>query len=118
MAAKCICPADLDKRIEIQKSTESVDSGGYGDVTPTWSRLDELWAKIEPTGSREFYRASQVYAAMTHLVTIRYRRGLTPKMRVVYRDQRSNVTRYFGITGIIDPDEAHILLQLACTEAA
>jgi SPP1 family predicted phage head-tail adaptor len=111
MQTQTIAAGELNKRIELQVSTESVDAAGYGDVTPTWKRLDGVWAKIESGGGREFYRASQVYSTMTHLVTIRYRKGLTTKHRVKFG------TRVFGIVGIENPDEAGVLLRLACFEA-
>jgi SPP1 family predicted phage head-tail adaptor len=112
MATDCICARELNKRIELQKVAESADSGGFGDATPTWSHFRNASAKIETTGAREFYRASQTFSQMTHLLTIRYLKGLTTKHRVKYG------TRIFGITGIINVNEDNRWLRLACLEAA
>lgn len=112
-----IAAGDLDRRVIIQQATESVDSAGYGDATPSWADFPngKVWAKIDTGGSREFYRASQTYTTMTHLVTVRYRPGLTTRMRLSYR--KGTQTRYLNITGIINSGEADVELQLACSEA-
>ena len=103
---------ELDRRIEIQKVSESVDASGYGDATPAWTLFRKVWAKIETTGGREFYRASQTFSQMSHLITIRYLQGLTTKHRIKYG------SRIFGIQGVINVNEAGVLLRIPCLEAA
>lgn len=111
MAKECICAADLEHRIEIQEPTESVDSAGYGDATPAWNTVMKAWAKIDTTGSREFYRASQTHGTITHLITIWHRKGITIKHRVKFGN------RVMGIAGIVNPGERSETLQLACIES-
>jgi SPP1 family predicted phage head-tail adaptor len=114
MAKECLCANDLQHRISIESPTESADSGGYGDVTPTWKQEAKAWAMIETLGSREVYRAQQTYAATTHVITIRYSRqaaDFTTKMRVKFG------ARYLYITGLVNIDERNDWIRLFCTEA-
>lgn len=105
-----VAAGDLDKRVTLQVSSESVDAGGWGEATETWRDVQKLWASIDTGGSREFYRASQVVATMTHLVTIRYRTDVTTKHRLKYK------TRVLNIGGIENPGEHNVMLRLSCTE--
>lgn len=111
MAKNCICAADLRHYLEIQTVSESATSGGAGETTETWSTEAKVWAKIDTQGSREVFRASQVYPTATHVVTIRYRTGMTTKKRLKFG------TRILGITGIENPQEENVMLLLTCVEA-
>ena len=106
-----IAAGDLDKRVTLQVASESVDAGGYGDPTPTWTDVKKIWANFNDGTSREFFRAQQVYPILTHLVTIRYRADVTVKHRLKYG------TRVFNIAGVTNPGLHNVLLRLACVEA-
>lgn len=86
----------LRHRVTIQQATETQDS--YGAVVQSWSTLANVWASIEARTGRETFTAAQVYATADHIITIRHRSDVTPKMRITYG------ARTFGIEGAVDPD--------------
>lgn len=67
--------------------------------------LENIWAAIEPISSSETYGASQIQSTATTRFRIRFRRGITAKMRVkVSRDRSSpDQVDYYDIEG--DPIE-------------
>jgi SPP1 family predicted phage head-tail adaptor len=67
--------------------------------------LADIWAAIEPISSTEIYGASQIQSTATTRIRIRYRPGITAKMRVkVSRDRSSpDLVDYYDIEG--DPIE-------------
>lgn len=98
----------LRRRITLER-LEQVPDGGGG-YTETWVALATLWAAVEPLRGNERFQAQQVSNTLTHKVTIRYRAGVTPKMRIVYG------SHVFAIEAVIDPEERHERLELLCSE--
>lgn len=70
----------LDRRVEIQRATEVQDS--FGQVTQTWVLQAAVWAKFEPAGGAEGFTAEQRSSRAGAVFTIRYRAGITPRMRI------------------------------------
>jgi SPP1 family predicted phage head-tail adaptor len=101
----------LTQLVSIYQFTESADSHGYGEAIPSQVLFHKVWAGIETQSGREFFRASQVYPTLTHLVTIRYLRGLTPKMKIVFGGRALN------ILAVIDVGALGIKMQVPCAEA-
>jgi SPP1 family predicted phage head-tail adaptor len=100
----------LNKKISIESNAAARDS--HGQDVESWSpHLTDIWASIDPVRGREFFAARQFNAEVTHKVTIRYRTGISPQMRVEYQG------RYFRIEAVIDPNERHEALELMCVEA-
>jgi len=98
----------LNHRITIERATESANS--YGERTKTWSEFATMWASIEPLTGREFYQSKQIGTETTHNVTIRYKAGITQKMRVKYG------SRYFDIESVINEKERGVKMFLMCKE--
>ena len=98
----------LRHRITIQEATETQDV--YGEPDVSWSEFVQAWASVEPIGSREYFASNRENADITHRVRMRYRPGITHKMRVLYG------TRAFDIESIIDARESHRSLELLCRE--
>lgn len=71
---------ELDRRVEIQRTTEVQDS--FGQVNLTWVQLAQVWARFEPGGGGESFVAEQRSSRAQAAFTIRYRAGITPRMRV------------------------------------
>lgn len=65
----------LQQRIESQND--------MSEVVWTWEDVCPMWAEIAPLTGREFFAAQQVQAEATHNVTIRWRPGVTAKMRFI-----------------------------------
>ncbi len=99
----------MNKRVKLQSPSRSSDEAGG--ATVTWTDVASIWAAIEPlTGKEPYVVAQQLQGQVSHKVTIRYRSGLTPGMRVLYD------SRIFDVKSVIDPKERHSILILACEE--
>jgi len=99
----------LRHRVTIQRATEG-SADAMGEKALTWAELYTVWAAVMPEASREFYRASQVHAEMTHLISIRYRSGITNS------DRLRIGSRYLNIVAIQNVDERNVELRLVCVE--
>ena len=99
----------LDKQITIQVRT--LDQDDAGQPTETWATFATVYANIKPLVGRDYLAARQLVDEISHDITIRYRRGIKPKMRILYLD------RYFEIVAPpIDADERREWLYLKCKE--
>jgi SPP1 family predicted phage head-tail adaptor len=99
----------LRHRVAIEQVAATGD--GYGGRTESWTVLATVWAAVEPLSGREYFQAQQAQAKVTHKVTMRYRSGVTPGMRVKHG------SRYFGIVSVLDTGEKNRELVLMCEEA-
>jgi len=97
---------ELNQRITIQQATTSRD--GYGAETKTWATHATVWASKKHSTSRELYAAQKVNAEITDLFIIRYRAGVTTRMRVSYNG------KYYDILGADDPDGRRREIHLLC----
>ena len=98
----------LRHRATIQQLV-NIDDGAGGSIE-TWENVATVWAAIEPLRGNERYTAQQVQSTLTHKVTIRYREGIKPQMRLTYEG------RIFDIESVIDIEERHRWLELLCSE--
>ncbi len=98
----------LRHRVTLQSAADTADGGGG--FTTTWSDVATVWAAIEPLKSRERLFAQQLENPVTHRVTIRYRAGVTAKMRLEFG------ARVFNIRGVINAGERDRTLELLCEE--
>ena len=100
--------SSLNRRVTIQSRTSAIDS--YGQQVTTWTDVVSCWASIETQSGRELLAAQAINAELTDMVTILYRTTITAAMRVLYQ------SRVLNIQSVIDPDTAHVALQLMCSE--
>lgn len=100
----------LRERVTIQQEVVTRDTFG-AEVNP-WTDVATVWASVRPgsSGERFISAADQVQATITHTVRIRYRAGLTPKMRLKWEG------RYLGIQSVVEPDGRTRELVLLCLE--
>ena len=99
---------ELNKRVTIQYQAIARDS--YGAETITWTDVDTVWAKIQPLRGREYFDAKQIQAEASIKISIRYRTGINPTMRLKYAD------RYFYILEMQNVDERGEELMMLCKE--
>ena len=105
----------LNRRVIIQSRTET--QGTTGEVTWSWSDVDEVWAAVEPVSGREYFAAQQVQSSTDTVIRIRYRHGITTKMRIKYEEPGSPVySRYYEIEAVLSPREGRRELHLMCRE--
>ena len=76
----------------------------------TWKDILSTWANINPISGKEYYSAETINSDLTHKIRLRYRKGITPDMRVIYND------RIFYIISVINEHEKNTMLQLMCRE--
>lgn len=71
----------LNHLIAIQQNTPA--PAADHSLEDAWSSYAaNIWASIRTTGGREFWRAKQLNAEVTHEVLIRYNSGVTAAMRI------------------------------------
>ncbi|RFB28249.1 phage head closure protein [Brevibacillus sp. VP] len=70
----------------------------------------KAWSKIRPLNAEEKINRPDIEQSVSHVIEIRYRKGITSIMRVRFRD------RCFGIESVLDPDERKKSLNLMCEE--
>ena len=83
---------------------------GGGGFILTWTDVATVWAAIEPLKGAERLHAQQLQSPVTHRVTMRYRAGVRPSMRLVFD------ARTLNIRAVIDPQERNRTLELLCEE--
>lgn len=78
---------DLRHPIEIQQSTAVRDpaTGEFGD--PVWQSFANTWASVEPLSAKDLIAARAAQSEATGRMVIRYRPGVLPTMRIVYRGE-------------------------------
>lgn len=94
-------------RVAIQAASETNTAG---EVAETWSTVHVAWAAIEAGAGREFFRAQQVNADLTHLVTMYNYPGLTTRHRLLWG------SRVLHIDGITDPTGDATYARVQCRE--
>lgn len=101
----------LAEYVDIQQLTTTYDSLGHD--SDTWAALhSSVAAEVTPETGNEFTGARETQADVTHIVRIRYRSGITPKMRLSYR------SRTLEILAVYDRGERRRMLELHCKEMA
>ncbi len=103
----------LRHTIAIQEATETDD--GMGGALITWadvSGMGSVPAAVWPLKATERLDAMKLEHQVTHKVRIRFRSGITAKMRVNWSDK----SKTFNIIGFINPDERNIMLEMLCLE--
>lgn len=104
----------LRHRITIQRRVET--QGTTGEVAWTWSDVADVYAAIEPISGREFFAAGQMQAPVDVRVRVRYRTGITEKMRVVFIREWESPRRvdYFDIVAVLNRGMQDRELHLMC----
>ena len=72
----------------------------------TWNDILSTWANINPISGKEYYSAETINSDLTHKIRLRYRKGITPDMRILYNE------RIFYIVSVINEYEKNIILSV------
>ncbi|MEN5285755.1 phage head closure protein [Stenotrophomonas lactitubi] len=91
-----VAAGDLRHRVLIQQQLTTRDDDGV--QTTDWVDVATVWGSVEPLSAREFIQSGQTQAAVTARITMRYRDGMLPTMRLVHRGE------VFNIAGLL-PDK-------------
>ena len=71
---------ELDRRITIQQTTETVDS--YGQMVRTYSTLGQFWAKVDYVSGNEGEESNRLEAVKRVELVIRYNSQISEKQRI------------------------------------
>lgn len=73
----------LDRRIQIQQA--AITRAASGQEIESWSTLATVWAELmQGSGGEDLEESTQRISARKVTWRIRYRSGITPKMRVIW----------------------------------
>lgn len=97
---------DFDRRIILQEPIP--DQGSAGEPVETFAEWQAVWAQLVTVGGGESFASGQRFAQQTTQFRIRYRDGVTPQMRVVYR------SKFYKIEDVGEPDRDRTII-LTCT---
>lgn len=96
-------------RVILQTATIARSARGAEEMT--WTDTATVYADIRTVGGQEQVLASQLeVATLLHTITIRYRTGIVPKMRLKWG------ARVFSIEAVIEQDNRMRTLNLSCRE--
>lgn len=98
----------LRHKISIEERTDSLD--GRGESVEIWSKYLSAKAGIYSIDGDETEKMHQENNSVTHRVIMRYRAGVTAKMRVNFNG------RLFDIESVINVNERNKSLKLMCEE--
>lgn len=99
---------ELRHLITIQQPIASQSSSG--EETYTWPTYAQVYAAIEPMTMREFYQLDQDTAERTVHFIIRYKAGITAKMRISWD------SRLYDIQSIINTKQRNRSMVLIAVE--
>ncbi len=106
----------LDKRVTIQRATETDDAAGGAGLTTVWSDVGTWHVAIDTTGGREFREARQQMPELTHEIKGRYRADVSSKNRLAFVG--NNVRHAFMIHAVVNPLMRNEQLVCFCSEIA
>ncbi len=98
----------LNRRIMLECQVRTPDVAGG--ANPEWKPTARIWAHIRPLSGRERLKHEKVRSRITHEVTLRYRKGLSPSMRF------NDGGQIFAIHTVRDPDQTRCWHHCQCSE--
>lgn len=101
---------EMRERVTLQSPLLEPDGAGGADVS--WDDEAAIWAKVETLSGDKRVNGERLAPRARLRLTIRYREGITPAMRALWK------TRALDIRAIRDPDGRKHLLILDCEEMA
>jgi len=103
-------------RLTLQSPTRTSDNAGG--VSVAWTEVAKIWGSIETKGGSEQFFGDQLEGRSQHVITIRFRRGVTNANRILYSFESKGTayTRTFNITRVENVNEKNAYLRLYCNE--
>ena len=84
----------LNRRCTLQQPGTTTDA--LGQPIPGWTDVATVWASIVDVSGREYVAAGGLQNSAQTKITIRYRSGIVPSMRVVHGSDAYNVEAVLG----------------------
>lgn len=80
-----LAAGEMTERITLQQRAQTQNE--YGENVAAWTDVATVYAKAAPIRGREYFAMAQTQATTDVRFTIRYRAGVLPTMRVVWRGE-------------------------------
>ena len=103
MKKNALYPSKLRNRVEFLRRVVTV---AHGISQERWETAFTCWCGVEPLSGREFWQAAAVNRENEVRFTIRFRRDVSPEMRI----RLDGVV--YNITSILDRDNRHKALEI------
>jgi len=100
---------EMVERVTFQKPARVDDEGGGKRIV--WLNIFDVWARVEPISSREYFFAQANQAEATHRIRVRYRSDINQRMKISHR------AKIYEITSVIDMGGSRRFLELLCVES-
>jgi SPP1 family predicted phage head-tail adaptor len=97
----------LNKRVTLQSQSDEQDATGQ--PLNTWVDVAPVWAEVIDVSGREYLAAGGVQNSAQTKITIRYRDGVLPSMRVLHGES------VYNIEAVLGQDQRALLLM--CSRA-
>lgn len=99
---------ELRHRVDIEERRTIY--GTRGEALDQWQKIGTVWASIETLSGTELDRARTTLADATHVVTLRYRPGITERTRFKFGE------RYFHVGHVNQVDQRKEMILATCGE--
>ena len=98
----------LNQRVYLQHRDPTLNA--QKEQSKNWLMLtpNGIWAQVAPLRGREFFAAAQQQDEITTRFRIRHRKGITAKMRLLWRDVP------YDIVTVIEVEAANEWIDLMC----
>lgn len=106
----------MRQKLKLQTQTRTADGGGSEAVA--WSTSTSIMGYIQPKSGGERLFGDQLEERITHIITIRHRRDVSHKNRLVYEYYQKGIkyTRIFNVRRTINRDSKDKFLDIMCEE--
>ncbi|SDY23100.1 phage head closure protein [Thermoactinomyces sp. DSM 45892] len=98
----------LRHRVTIQRLIQGQEDG-LGGTTQRWEGITSVWARVTPLNGNEMAIAQQIQPSTTHRVEMRYRKGVTSHMRLLFQGRRLEILSVQNIEEL--QKEIHLLCK-------
>ena len=82
---------ELRHAIKIQTAVKATDAAGSKIPTGAFTHFADAHARIRTTAAKETKRGAVIELQTTHVITIRYRAGINPKMSIEFGSRRFQI---------------------------
>lgn len=105
-----VIAGNMRQRIRIEQPVLAAD--GLGGGVRSWQTVTTVWGEITTLSGNEHFAAGQLASQISHRITLRWREGVTPEMRLAFG------TRIFAIRAILERDGKRRSMEILVEEGA
>ena len=110
-----ILAGDLNRRVTIERNMGEARDG-LGNVVADWQPIARVWAAVRPLGGAKPVIADAINAETSHIVTIRWRSGMSALTHRLKMNNPNGTIVILDIRSCINNETANEALILQCSE--